>query len=73
MKQKMELEIDKMSLADFEQIQEKLQTDFDDFWTPFTLKEELENKNRFRLSLHSSKTEARNCRICRNYQNTRRN
>ena len=63
----MELEINKMSLADFEQIQEKLQTDFDDFWTQFNLKEELENKNRLRLSLHSSKARKRNSRICRNY------
>ena len=63
----MKLEINKMTLFDFEQIQEKLQTDFDDFWTPFTLKEELENKNRFRLSLHNSKAKQRNSRICRNY------
>ena len=53
----MELEITKMQLSDFEQIKDKLQKEFDDFWTPSTLKQELENKNRFELLLHSSKAE----------------
>ena len=52
----MELEITKMQLSDFEQIENKLQEEFDDFWTPSTLKQELENKNRFRFLLHSRKT-----------------
>lgn len=40
----MKLEITKMQLSDFEQIEKNLQKDFDDFWTPNTLKQELENK-----------------------------
>lgn len=63
----MELEISKMQLSDFEQIAQNLQKDFDDFWTPNALKEELENKNRIRFLLHSSKTKSRDSRICRNY------
>lgn len=62
----MELEISKMQLSDFEQITQNLQKDFDDFWTPNALKEELENKNRIRFLLHSSKTKSRDSRICRN-------
>lgn len=50
----MNLEITKMQLHDFEQIEENLIKDFDDFWTPAILKQELENKNRI---LHSSKRE----------------
>lgn len=61
----MELEITKMTLADFEQIETNLIQDFDDFWNPESLKEELENKNRIRFSLHSSKAKRRNCWICR--------
>ena len=38
----MELEITKMQLSDFEQIENKLQEEFDVFWTPATLKHELE-------------------------------
>ena len=53
----MELEITKMQLSDFEQIKDKLQEEYDDFWTPSTLKQELENKNRLRFLLHSSKAE----------------
>ena len=42
----MKLEIDKMELSDLEQISDKLQQEFDDFWTPNILKQELENKNK---------------------------
>lgn len=41
----MELQISKMELADFEQIADKLEQDFDEFWTPNILRQELENKN----------------------------
>lgn len=68
----MKLEITKMQLSDLEQIQENLERDFDDFWTVRILKEELENKNRFRFLLHNSKTRTRNCGICRNTKNCRR-
>ncbi len=68
----MDIEITNMKLSDFEQISENLIKDFDDFWTPNSLKEELENKNRVRFTLHSSKTKSRNSRICRNYKHNRR-
>ncbi len=42
----MKLEINKMQLSDLEQISDKLQQEFDDFWTPNILKQELENKNK---------------------------
>lgn len=67
----MKLEMTKMQLSDLEQIKDNLLQDFDDFWTVRTLQEELENKNRFRFLLHSSKTKSRNCRICRNTKNYR--
>lgn len=67
----MELEIKKMQLSDLEQIKDKLLEDFDDFWTVRTLQEELDNKNRFRFLLYSSKAKSRNCRICRNTKNYR--
>lgn len=51
----MDLKITKMKLSDFEQIKNNLQQDFDDFWTPSILKQELENKNRFRFLLYSGK------------------
>ncbi len=44
----MKIEITKMQLSDFEQIKNRLQEEFDDFWTPEMLKQELENKNRVR-------------------------
>lgn len=68
----MKLEITKMQLSDFEQIKDNLIQDFDDFWSESTLKQELENKNRIRLILHSSKTRAKNSRICGNYKYNRR-
>lgn len=37
--------IEKMTLVDFEAIKEKLQSDFDEFWSPGILKSELENSN----------------------------
>lgn len=67
----MELEITKMQLSDFEQIENKLQEEFDDFWTPATLKHELENKNRFKLLLYSSERKSGNCGICRSNKNYR--
>ncbi len=67
----MKLEITKMQLSDFEQIKDNLVKDFDDFWSESTLKQELENKNRIRLILHSSKTRARNSWICRDYKYNR--
>ena len=67
----MEIEITKMQLSDLEQIKENLTQDFDDFWTVRTLQEELENKNRIRFLLHSSKTKTRDCGICRNIKNYR--
>lgn len=51
----MNAEITKMDLSDYEKIKDNLQKDFDDFWTKESLKQELENKNRTRLTLHSSK------------------
>lgn len=38
------IEIKKMTLDDFEEIKDILQTDFDEFWTPGILKSELENE-----------------------------
>lgn len=67
----MELEITKMELSDFDKIKDNLQQEFDDFWSPQMLKEELENKNRVRFTLYSSKTKSRNSRICRNYKHYR--
>lgn len=40
------IEILDMTFYDFEQIQENLMTDFDDFWTPDLLKSELSAENR---------------------------
>lgn len=37
------IEIKEMTLSDFEEIKEILQTDFDEFWTPSILKSELES------------------------------
>ena len=37
------IEIEEMTLSDFEEIKDTLQTDFDEFWTPSILKSELEN------------------------------
>lgn len=39
------IEITKMTLDDFEEIKDNLQTEFDEFWTPSVLKSELENSN----------------------------
>lgn len=41
----MDLKIEKMQIEDFKQIQDRLQENFDDFWTKGMLKEEIENKN----------------------------
>lgn len=41
----MNLKIEKMQIEDFNQIQDRLQENFDDFWTKGMLKEEIENKN----------------------------
>lgn len=67
----MGIEITKMQLLDLEQIKTNLVEDFDDFWTFQMLQEELENKNRLRFSLYSSKTKTRDCRFCRNTKNYR--
>ena len=37
------IKITEMTFEDFEEIKEKLQTDFDEFWTPSILKSELES------------------------------
>lgn len=37
------IKITEMTFEDFEKIKEKLQTDFDEFWTPSILKSELES------------------------------
>lgn len=39
------IEITKMTLDDFEEIKDILQTEFDEFWKPSILKSELENSN----------------------------
>lgn len=39
------IEITNMTLEDFENIQDILQTEFDEFWKPSILKSELENEN----------------------------
>ena len=39
------IEISQMSLTDFEELQNILISDFDDFWNPETLKKELQNNN----------------------------
>lgn len=39
------MNIEKMTLEEFEVIKENLQTDFDEFWTASILKSELENEN----------------------------
>lgn len=39
------IEIQEMSLEDFEKIKDCLQEEFDDFWTPSILKSELESKD----------------------------
>lgn len=67
----MKTEITKMQLSDFEKIKNDLKNDFDDFWTPDMLKQELENKNRIRFILHSIKKRARDSRVCRSYKNYR--
>ena len=41
---KMNIKIEKMTLDDFEQIKNCLTEEFDDFWSPTMLKQELENK-----------------------------
>jgi len=41
------IEISEMSLTDFEEIQNILISDFDDFWNPETLKKELQNNNSY--------------------------
>lgn len=38
------IEIDKMTVSDFEKIKENLVQDFDEFWKPSILKSELENE-----------------------------
>ena len=38
------IEIKEMTIEDFEEIKDVLQTDFDEFWTPGILKSELENE-----------------------------
>lgn len=38
------IEIENMTLADYEKIKDNLQNDFDEFWTASILKSELENK-----------------------------
>ena len=47
---KMNIKIEKMTLDDFEQIKNCLTEEFDDFWSPTMLKQELENKQN--LSSH---------------------
>lgn len=39
------IKIEKMNLKDYEQIKDKLQNEFDNFWTDTILKSELENEN----------------------------
>ncbi len=39
------IEINKMTLEDYEKIKDNLQKDFDDFWTPTILENELKNEN----------------------------
>ena len=39
------IKIEKMTIQDYEEIKENLQTEFDDFWTPSILKSELESEN----------------------------
>lgn len=39
------IKIEKMTLEDFHQIKDILQTEFDKFWTPGVLKSEIENEN----------------------------
>ncbi len=41
---KLNIKIEKMTLDDFEQIKNCLTEEFDDFWSPTMLKQELENK-----------------------------
>lgn len=43
------IEIQKMTLADFEKIEKSLTLDFDDFWSPNLLKSELMSENRIYL------------------------
>lgn len=40
-----DIKIEKMDLKHYERIKDVLQEDFDDFWTPELLKEEIENEN----------------------------
>ena len=39
------IEINKMTLEDYDKIKDNLQKDFDDFWTPTILESELKNEN----------------------------
>ena len=39
------IKIEKMTIQDYEEIRENLQTEFDDFWIPSILKSELESEN----------------------------
>ena len=41
----MDLQFNKMTINDFYTISDNLLSDFDDFWNPDTLKQEIESKN----------------------------
>lgn len=45
----MDLQFDKMTVHDFYAISDNLLSDFDDFWNPDTLKQEIESKNSYFL------------------------
>ncbi len=45
----MDLQFNKMTINDFYTISDNLLSDFDDFWNPDTLKQEIESKNSYFL------------------------
>ncbi len=53
----MELKITKMEIADFNQIETSLINDFDDFWSPSILKQELQNANNLNSNYFVAKTD----------------
>ena len=51
------IEISKMSLEDFNDIKESLVSEFDNFWNPETLENELKNENSYYIVAKINKIE----------------
>ena len=59
----MELEITPMQLKDLEEIEPFLLEDFDDFWTPSILRQELENKQNLNSHYFVVRQKSKYCQI----------